>query len=102
MKKHLIFQKYATVQKDGKQGFINTSGKVVVLQGLCLQQWQSHSSPKRKKGKTDAYGKVEWGLKIGSFYKGGVVIELDKSGKHGIICAVRDCGWEKKCDFCQK
>ena len=94
---------YATVQKDGKQGFINTSGKVVVP--IKYDKVYAFSDGKAtvvlngKKGKTDAYGKVDWGMQIGSFYKGGVVIELDESGKHGLICAIEDCGRGKEIDF---
>jgi len=88
------------VVNDGKRGFVNKKGEVVIP--LKYDKAYSFKNGKatvvlgNKKGKITPEGKVTWGLSVGDFAHGGVVIKLDKTGEHGVVCDIKDCGGQGK------
>jgi len=94
----------ALLFKDKKYGYANTSGKVIIPltydDAFDFKNGKATVVLGNKKGKITPEGKVTWGLSVGDFAHGGVVIKLDETGQHGVVCDIKDCGGHgKKMDY---
>lgn len=109
-KVYAFIEGYAIVFKNNKYGYANTTGEIIIPvmydDAFDFKNGQATVVLNNKKGKITPEGKVTWGLSIGDYAHGGVVIKLDESGEHGVVCAIQDCGGEGKkfqftdADFC--